>query len=588
MIGALDHRGPDGNGVHVSSSLPAGIGSTRLAIRDLSSAGDQPFVDKERGVSIVFNGEIYNADVLRDELRMLGVIFRSSSDTEVLLRLYCRYGADLLDRINGIFSFAILDERRGVLFLARDPLGVKPLYYMNREGTFAFASEIKSLLRHHGLSARLNESGIGEYLAFACSPGPTTLFRDINKLAPATLLEVKLGRAIEPRRYWSPVRPALMDLTARATAGECAELVRDTVRKAVKLQMASDVQPTCSLSGGVDSSTVAALMGKLLPAPRTYFTIGFDSRWQDYNEQPFARAVAREAEADLIELHASAADVIEFMRERYALHCDDPNADPTCCLAYFLARAMRQRGFKVAMSGEGADEIFIGYERHLQDLATWRQERSREVPNDDWYWGNATPFGMEALGRVLTPEFRSRALDFEQLSAPVGRAHQAALERLDPDDLPRRLSFMELQIRLPEILLARVDKMSMANSVEYRVPFLDKELVELAFAIPADVKLYGGRPKSVLKDAAEGIIPGANIHRKKVGFSFPLTEWLREPRIGAQFLEPLIQSRLLKSGLVDAAEVHRLIDAHRSGAADRNVQIWTLLTLALWFDRWIA
>jgi asparagine synthase (glutamine-hydrolysing) len=587
MRNSLRHRGPDGEGIYLRPDRKAGIASTRLAIRDLSSAGDQPFVDAASGVSVTFNGEIYNADALRTELEARGVVFRSSSDTEVLLRLYCEYDAALLTKINGIFAFAILDERRERLFLARDHLGVKPLYYLDHQGTFAFASEAKALLRLPGLPAGVNEHSVASYLTFACCPGPETLLRNVLKLPPATLLSIRPGCRPQPQRYWQPIRPELIDATGKATQAECIELVRDGLQRAVRMQLASDVLPTCSLSGGVDSSAVAMLMNRFLPQQLTCFTIGFGEQWRQYNEYNYARDVALQANAELVELCVTPDDVIEFLQGSYAEICDDPNADPVCSLAFVLAKEMRRSGFKVALSGEGADEIFIGYDRYLQELSAWRQAQSGGGPAPDaWFWGLAIAFPAQSLAEILEPDFARRYFDPARHAEPVLKAHREALALLERTDLTRRLSFVELQIRLPEILLMRVDKMSMANSVEYRVPFLDKELVELAFALPTQVKLQGGQPKSVLKSAVEGIIPSGNIRRKKMGFALPISEWLKDSRVGPRLTALLTHSRLMRSGIIRREAVLRLIGEHQSGAADRHFQLWTLLTLSLWYEKW--
>jgi asparagine synthase (glutamine-hydrolysing) len=354
MRDALRHRGPDGAGLYVHPARQVGLASTRLAIRDLSSAGHQPFVDAASEVTVAFNGEIYNADELRSELEGKGVAFRSFCDTEVLLRLYCEYGEALLAKINGIFAFAIWDGRKDLLLLARDPLGVKPLYYFDQQGTFAFASETKSLLKFPGMSRRLNEEAVASYLTFACIPAPRTLFRNIAKLPAATLLRVTANHPIELRRYWSPIRPELIDRLRAATEDECVERVRETLSRTVSAQLASDIVPTCSLSGGVDSSSVASLMSRFAPQRMTYFTIGFGERWRQYNEYSYARSVAQHAGGDLVELCITPQAVVEFLENSYADIFDDPNADPVSSLAFTLAKEMRQRGFKVALSGEGA------------------------------------------------------------------------------------------------------------------------------------------------------------------------------------------------------------------------------------------
>lgn len=589
MRATLRHRGPDGNGLCVHPELRVGLASTRLAIRDLSSAGDQPFVDNASAVAVVFNGEIYNADELRSELEQTGVVFKSSSDTEVLLRLYCAHGEALLARLNGIFSFAVLDRRKRLLFIARDPLGVKPLYYFDYQGTFAFASEIKALLAYPGLPRCLNEEAVASYLTFACVPAPQTLFRHVCKLQHATLLRVNVNQAIQRQRYWSPISPELIKTLSHAPEEECVERVRTTLNKSVRAQLAGDVAATCSLSGGVDSSAVASLMSHFNGGQTVAFTIGFDEEWSQYNEYSYARSAARHVRAELIELCMSSEAAIDFLESSYAGIFDDPNADPVCCLAFTLAKEMHRRDFKVALSGEGADEIFIGYGRYLTELAEWRAFQAKAGAGPDaWFWGLGIAFRSEALSGILQPHFTRRYYDPARHLEPLWRAHREALECLDPADITRRLSFIELQIRLPEILLMRVDKASMANAIEYRVPFLDKDLVQLALAMPAEIKIKSGQPKSVLKRAVEGLIPPENEMRPKMGFALPVAEWLRDERTAPRLTQLITHSRMYRSGIVQPDAVQRLIDEHRSAAADHYFKLWTLMTLSQWYERWIA
>lgn len=589
MRATLRHRGPDGDGLYVHPGLRVGLASTRLAIRDLSSAGDQPFVDDASAVAVVFNGEIYNADELRAELEKTGVVFKSSSDTEVLLRLYRAHGEALLTRLNGIFAFVILDLRQRLLFIARDSLGVKPLYYFDYQGTFAFASEIKALLAYPGFPRRLNEEAVASYLTFACVPAPQTLFRHVCKLQHATLLRVGVDQPLRMQRYWSPICPELIETLNHATEEECVERVRTTLSNSVRAQLAGDVVATCSLSGGVDSSSVASLMSRFNAHQTVAFTIGFDREWSQYNEYSYAKSAARHARAELVELRMSSRAALEFLESTYADIFDDPNADPVCCLAFTLAKEMHRRGFKIALSGEGADEIFIGYGRYLTELAEWREFQSKAGTGPDaWFWGLGIGFRPEALLNILEPHFARCYCDSARHVEPLWRAHREALECLDRADLSRRLSFIELQIRLPEILLMRVDKASMANAVEYRVPFLDRELVQLAFAIPSDIKIKAGQPKSVLKRAVEGLIPPENVTRAKMGFALPVSEWLRDERIAPRLTELITHSRMSRGGIVQPGAVQRLIDEHRSAAADHYFKLWTLMTFAQWYERWIA
>ena len=583
---ALNHRGPDACGIYVNKTNTVGFGSTRLAIQDLSTAGDQPFVDARLGIAIVFNGEIYNAKSLRKSLEHRGVVFKSSSDTEVLLRLYCEFGQDLLDKLDGIYAFAIWDERAATLFLARDRIGVKPLYYSDLQGAFTFASEPKALLKYKDVPDSINHAAIASYLTFACCPGPDSLFQHIKKVPPATAVVVRRTSDVTFHRYWTPMQARLCETVATMSERECIDLVRNTLEVAVRKQLAGDVPVTCALSGGVDSSAIAALMSQFSSSRMTYFTIGFESEWNHHNEFTFARNIAGQIGADLIELRVTPADVLDFLKSSFAIHCDDPNADPVCGLAFFLAQAMRRRGFKVAMSGEGSDEIFLGYEHYLQDLTMWDRQANIAKDFEFFYWGTAIGFREQELRSLLTDDFFSQFFDASAYRAPIRNAHRECLTMVDEADIPRRLSLIELQIRLPELLLMRVDKMTMANSLECRVPFLDRDLVELSFAVQTNIKLTEGMPKGVLKKAVEGIIPTENIYRKKMGFNLPVSEWLRSTHIGGQFFELLLQSKLMRSGILRREAVLNTIAEHQAGIHDRYFKLWTLLTLSVWYEQW--
>jgi asparagine synthase (glutamine-hydrolysing) len=588
MRDGLRHRGPDGEGIFVNNTHTIGLASTRLAIQDLSGAGHQPFVDTKTGVAIVFNGEVYNAKALRQSLQNKGVVFSSLSDTEVLLRLYCDVGEDLLQMVNGIYAFAIWDERARSLFIARDPLGVKPIYFADHQGTVVFASEAKALLRSSELPPLVDHSAIATYLTFSCSPGPDTLFQHVKKLPPATSLTVTSRAGLVTRRYWRPINASLSESMAGASEGECVEALRGRLKIAVRDQLIGEVPVTCSLSGGVDSSAIAALISEYSSKRMTYFTIGFADEWAHHNEFTHARRVADRVGADLVELRVTSDDVLEFMQSRFAEACDDPNADPVCSLAFFLSKEMRRHGFKVAMSGEGSDEIFLGYDHYLQALARYETQTDAGTKFSDEYWGTAIGFREDDLRKILNSDFASRYYDPVNNLVLIQQAHRESLSVIEDTDLVRRVSALELQIRLPELLLMRVDKMMMANSVECRVPFLDKEVVELAFAIRADVKIGGRQPKSVVKKAVEGIIPTENIHRKKMGFQLPIAEWFESEKIGPQFTDLILNSNLVRSGVLDRNAVSKLIAEHRNGTHNRYFKLWSLLTLSLWYERWAS
>lgn len=584
MRDTLLHRGPDGSGLYIRPDRRAGIASTRLAIRDLSRAGDQPWVDFDQGIAVVFNGEIYNANSLAADLKHRGVLLQSNSDTEVVLRLYCVYGESFLSQLNGIFAIAISDLRRDTLLLARDHIGVKPLYFVDYRGTLAFASEIKALVKADVAPHGVDEEMISSYLTFACCPGPRTLIKDVQKLPPATLLRARASKPLRSERYWQPIKQSLIQSMSTATPDECVALVRQQLSAAVEAQLVGDVDPTCSLSGGVDSSAVASLMSRYSSKNLTFFSIGFPPDWAHYNEFEYARAVARRCGARLIEIRTSPEDILDFLENTYADCCDDPNADPVCGLAYRLSSEMRRCGFKVALSGEGSDEIFLGYARYMVEMDNWTRDISSGATPDQSYWGLAIPFRGSALETVFSAARSSTSSSM--LPDAVLRSHSEALQHLAPNDVARRTSLLELQIRLPELLLMRVDKMGMANSMECRVPFLDKDLVETVLAIPREIKIRNRNPKSLLKDAVEDYIPEQCINRPKMGFSLPIAEWFRDRRFSARIHSLLFQTDLMRSGALNAPAVSELLQQHVSGATDWSFQLWTLLCLCRWHERW--
>ena len=612
----MTHRGPDDQGLWLRDpAADVAFGHRRLSIVDLSDAGHQPMGNEDGSVVVAFNGEIYNHGLLRPELERKGHRLRSRCDTEVLVHLYEEHGANLVEHLVGMFAFAIWDERRQQLTLARDRLGIKPLYYLDDGETFAFASEIKALLPLVA-SREVDPVALAHYLTFVAVPPPRTLFAGIYKLAPAETLVVTREGVQAPRRYWDP-----LSNRARFDAGELdweSEL-RFRLERSIDRRMMSDVPVGVFLSGGVDSSTNVALMSRLVDHPINTFSIGFREAEQ-FNEFQWARRIAEQFGTNHHEITIDFDDLWRFLPD-LVFHQDEPIADPVCVPLYFVAKLAKEHGVTVVHVGEGADELFSGYPTYVQahQIATGAWTRFRQLPASlrsmmAWagnqalagrpgfeihrealrrgaqrdgrlWWGGAVAFYEQGLDRLTTSGLR-RQLDGlapRQVVASIAAdaAHAGARGELD------ELIYQDLRLRLPELLLMRVDKLTMANSVEARVPFLDHEVVELAMAMPDEQKIRGGVGKQVLKRAVSDLLPDDLIWRPKQGFGTPVSDWFRGP-LGDALSQALETSAIHELGYFDRDEMQRLVQLHRSGRAERSFQLWNLLNLTTWFDHWIA
>ena len=614
---AMRHRGPDDAGTWVRE--PSGdvlLAHRRLAIVDLSPAGRAPMANEDGTVQVTFNGEIYNHDALREDLRRRGHVFRSRCDTEVLVHLYEEYGADLVDHLVGMFAFAIWDEARERLVVARDRLGIKPLYWLDLGGTFACASEIKALLPM--LPRReVDAVAAGQYLSFVAVPPPRTLFADVSKLAPASVLIVDRDGPSAPRRYWDPIanRAAFS-----GDASQWEDELLGRLRTAVDRRMMSDVPVGAFLSGGVDSSANVALMCESSTEPINTFSVGFDGVDAGFSEFGQARRVAEHFGTNHHEVHVSADDLWGFLPD-LIFHQDEPIADPNCVPQHFLAKRAKQEGVTVVHVGEGADEILAGYPAYVRahrfEMTYWRRMRRlpqplRSVlarggaaaaarrPALQWraeilerlathdgrlWWGGAVAFAQGPHDRITTNELRRQVGDesardvVAQISADGRLA--GARNALD------LLIYQDLRLRLPELLLMRVDKLTMANAVEARVPFLDHEVVELAMGMPTAQKIQGSQGKHVLKRAVERLLPADIVWQPKRGFATPMEQWFRGP-LGEQFERQLRTSAIHELGYFERPALQEVLATHRSGAADRSLQLWSVMNLSAWFDHWIA
>ena len=610
MTKRLTHRGPDDEGLFLDG--PVGLGHRRLSIVDLSPAGHQPMTNEDGTLWIVFNGEIYNHQALRRRLQAQGHRYRGQSDTETILHLYEERGDACVAELEGEFAFAIWDSARRRLLLARDRLGVKPLYYTEHGGSLIFASEIKAILEHPEIPRKVDEEALYHYLTFFTTPAPSTLFAGIRKLPPGHLLTWDGSNGVRPRPYW---RLAEAAQTTLRTEAEWVEAVRVCLRDAVEGRMMSDVPVGIFLSGGIDSSTALALMSQFTPRPVETFSVGFRDD-PAYNELNYARLVAERFHANYHEVLIDHQEMLEYLPS-LIYHQDEPIADPVCVPLYYVSALARERGVKVVQVGEGADELFGGYPGYLTVLRlydrAWRRfaalpsrlrtmayrgaapvlravGRVKELDHlhraalgEEIFWGNAIGFRELEKRDLLRGRLGNGALT----SHDVVQAHLEPLDRAWPDaDLLQRMVYLDLTFRLPELLLMRVDKVTMSTSVEARVPFLDHRLTELTLGMPRAVRVGGG-PKHLLKQAVRGLIPDEVIDRPKQGFAAPIREWLRGPA-GTTLADRLDRSRLWELDCFDLAHVRRMIHLHREGHKDLSTRIWCLLNLAFWYDQWIG
>ncbi|OGG36729.1 asparagine synthase (glutamine-hydrolyzing) [Candidatus Jorgensenbacteria bacterium GWA1_54_12] len=592
MRDTLMYRGPDAAGTYMSPDGRVGLGSRRLKIIDLSEAGAQPMTSG--ALHIVYNGEIYNFKELRAEFEKKGHRFASQSDTEVILAAYEEYGTECVKRFNGMFAFVIWDDVKKLLFAARDHVGIKPFYYAVQNGSFYFGSEIKAILAHPAFQKRFAKENASYYLTFASLPAPHTLFEDVHKLPAGHTLIIEEGKAPVIAPYWSPLDGEYQkDASEEQYAEEVLKILTDSIRG----QMVSDVPFGCFLSGGIDSSVNAALMSRALGAPVETFSVAAAGYGEKYDELRYARQVADTLGSHRHELVVGHEALMRFLPV-YANHFDDPNGDPITFLVYYLSELIKKSGVTVAQVGEGADELFVGYEATLRATRlyerVWRHaarlpEFLKRLPHmllkneyarrfaqgEEPYWGHAIAFTPTDKELLLTPAYRKTLAPGHEYAVLAPFYKEADAHGLDA---LARMSYVDIKHRIPEFLLQRVDRMAMAHSVEARVPFLDKRLVELAFRIPERVKVKDGELKHVLKRAVQGIVPDEILRRKKQGFGAPFPEWLAKPETAAPLLKTIENSGLREEGILNGDRVRKL---------RRPFEIWTVLTLSLWHDRWI-
>jgi len=637
MRDRMPHRGPDGVGIWTSPDRHCVLGHLRLSIIDLSDVAAQPMSNCAGTVTLTYNGEIYNHAELRKELQALGKYHWKTdhSDTEVLLHAYEEWGLDCVKKFYGMFAVAIYDARdpeRPALHLIRDRVGVKPVYFSRtRSGDWLFASEIRALVAHPEITPEMDRTAFWHYLTFIVAPAPLTMFRGIFKLPAGHVLTIDHRGEARARQYWDckPDRDITFSERDISESEAVAELTR-LLRQSIARRMVSDVPFGVLLSGGVDSSMNVALMSELMDRPVKTFTIGYEGK-EDYNEFQFARRIAERYKTEHHETLINRDEMQRFLPLLVRLQ-DEPIADNVCIPLYFLAKLVKDSGTTVVQVGEGADENFLGYwwcehYRRLDEAVYqparlrqpwWRrvqaalgqpraalsgeglevQQRARR--GEELFWGGAACWWDERR-RKLTPDltpFRQaidcpvpglvpdghRLLD----SHAVVRDYLRPLDgHLDEPSLLQKMPYIEMKLRLSEHLLMRVDKLTMAHSVEARVPFLDHDVVEFATKLPPSYKLSDAIGKKVLKNAAEPYLDHDMIYRRKQGFGAPMEEWFREGDFGARCLAAFERSPLRGEGFIDGEYFAGLLRDQIAGRASASFHLWTVMNAVLWHASWI-
>ena len=604
MCDKIAYRGPDDHGEYVQG--PLGLGHRRLSIIDLSEKGHQPMATADGGLWIVFNGEIYNFLELRKDLIKKGYSFKSDTDTEVILYLYREYGEGCLKHLRGMFAFAIWDTDASSLFLARDPIGKKPLFYYTNGESLVFASEIKSILEDNSIRRQINYEAFYDYFKYQYIPDPKTIYKNIFKLKPGHYLKCTKN-GIEEKEYWD----VSFKEDSSCTIEQAKEQFLEILTESVKLRMISDVPLGAFLSGGIDSSGIVALMAGLQDHPVTTCSIGFDS--EVYDEIRFARTVANLYHTDHNEF--TVKNKAQQILKDLAFHFDEPFADSSAVPTYYVCKLAREK-VTVALSGDGGDENFAGYEKYYIDdienrirdrfpkwirksllhslakiLSPWNASMIRKghtllntlsFDSDYGFYLTNTQFDQGLWNRVINQDTSRNIGDYDPFS--VTREYY---NKADTDNHLSKIMYTDLKSYLPGDILVKVDRMSMAHSLEVRAPILDKNVIAFAASLPARLKYRQGEKKYIMKQAFSKILPHSILYRKKMGFSVPLDDWFKGE------LKELASSTLFsdESGLgnfFNMEEIKRIWETHQSEKRSYSAVLWSFLMFELWYQEFMA
>ncbi|MFK7734816.1 MAG: asparagine synthase (glutamine-hydrolyzing) [Pirellulaceae bacterium] len=591
MLDVIFHRGPDEYGTLLDQGVA--LGMRRLSIIDLAD-GQQPIYDESGRYGVVFNGEIYNFIELREELKQRGHRFKTNSDTEVIVHLYEEMGEKCVEKLRGMFAFAVWDRETRSLFIARDRVGIKPLYYTLHNGTLYFGSEIKSLLENPEITPSLDRTSLSHYLSLKYVPAPRTLFENIHCLPPGHSLTFRNGE-VQIDRYWNLdfAKPA-----APLSEAEAVDRLGELLRESVRLRLRSDVPFGAFLSGGLDSSVIVALMSEAMSEPVKTFSVGFaDDEGAD--ELPYAKQVSDAFGTEHHTLKIGAADFLEHA-EKVLWHLDQPIADQATVATYMVAKLARQH-VKMVLTGEGGDELFAGYARYQgEQYSPW----TRHIPSPLGRLVNRVGRNLPGMRRAKIalnalmisdeaqrfanwfPMFNDETkeavwLDSEVEMADTSSVFRSLLKESNASDTLDRMLHCDCKAWLVDYLLLRGDKLTMANSLEGRVPLLDHEVVEFATSLPPEFKLRGKTRKYLLKKFGETVLPSEIIHRKKQGFPIPIDRWLRKE--ASDMMQDLLAPDCIqRRGLFDPQVVDGLMKRHLSGYADNSTELWGLMSLEMW------
>lgn len=621
MTRSMAHRGPDGEGylltsnvgedysnescpvINVPNQRPIAFGHRRLSIVDLSAGGAQPMPDVSKNYWITFNGEIYNHRELRKELEKAGQQFKSDhSDTEVILASYKQWGFECLKKLRGMFAFALWDIEKDLVWIVRDRFGKKPLYYGIKNGRYYFASEVKAILRCKDFKREMDLQAFSDYLSFTFVPPPNTLFKDINKLAAGHYMTIKGGQLSSQIPYYNVFDKVRVN--AEMKEEEAIEGFRNLFTRAIDYRRESDVPYGAYLSGGVDSSSVVAKLTEITGKPVYTFSVGFSNEIEGYtNEFAYARAVAKQFNSNHHEIELKVNDFLDIM-PKLVWHHDEPISDVACVPLYYLSKLARDNGVIVCLGGEGSDETFIGYQ-------SWRMMHEYQTLHNNYPYlrkfikafanipivKSRRPYYAEWSDRVSKNQsiFRGGVENYSdadkdkffkkgyQLSAKIQPAYriidyynQRYKAESGSNNLLNNMSFIDLNLRLPELLLSRIDKMSMAASVEARAPFMDDELIEFALSIPAHLKMKNKVEKYIVKKGMEGALPDSILYRRKDGFTIPIDHFLRNKMFG--YLGEKIESFAKDFDFISEEGKKAL-----TSVADER-HSWYFLNLAIWWD----
>lgn len=595
MNDSLIHRGPDGDGIYCAPGL--GLGHRRLSIIDLSG-GAQPMFSDDESVAVVFNGEIYNFQILQKELESIGHRFKTKSDTEVIIRAWEQWGPESVERLRGMFAYALWDANKETLFIARDRLGKKPLYYtVLDDGLVAFGSELKALMRHPALKRTINPQAVEDYFALGYVPDPICIFEGVHKLPPAHAMVWRRGEDPVMRQYWT----LTMSEDGPQTMEDAADSLREQLAEAVSLRMISDVPLGAFLSGGVDSSGVVASMAEQSDRPVNTFSIGFGDK--AFDESGFAQQVADRYETNhqMRIVDPTSFDLVDRLANMY----DEPFGDSSSMPTFRVCAAARER-VTVALSGDGGDEVFAGYRRYLWHA---KEEQIRGMmpsglrrplfgtlgrlyPKFDWlprplrfkttfqelaldadegYFNNISVVSDQLRESIFANAFKRTLAGYRAIE----HVHHA-MDASQTDNPLLRAQYADIKTYLPGDILVKVDRASMASSLEVRAPLLDHKLVEWGSSLPAKLKLSGTERKAVLKKAFEPLVPHDLLYRPKQGFSIPISSWFRGP-LRQRVMDGVTGSTMRETGIFDMQALSRLVDQHQSGLRDHGAALWVLL-----------